>query len=87
MKGEKAHQKLRECIANIRSVILNGYFIPDAKKTVRDLFAQLYNPELPLLEVKDVLSRISNRLPKVFLDDLTKELTAYLYIQYNPNFL
>jgi len=75
-KGEKAHQMVRECTERVRAVIA-GFYHPDVKKLVNNIFIQLYNPHLPILEFKDCCSRIVNRLPRQFVEELYAELLSY----------
>lgn len=76
VKGDKPHQILRESIHSIRRT-LAGYHGPSIKKDVEQLLTHITNPHLPLLEFQECLSRISARLPKTYVDILTKDLNEY----------
>jgi hypothetical protein len=41
------------------------------------LDGELYNPELPVMEFRESLSRISNRMPKPLADSINQELQDY----------
>jgi acetyl-CoA carboxylase/biotin carboxylase 1 len=56
VKGDKPHQVLREAIHSIRRT-LAGYHGPNVKKDVVKFFTQIMNPQLPLLEFQECLSR------------------------------
>jgi hypothetical protein len=49
----------------------------DLPKTVEEFFRQLYNPELPILEFQECLSRISMKLPRTVVDQISNELDRY----------
>eukprot|EP01114_Cavostelium_apophysatum_P005452 TRINITY_DN1646_c0_g1_i1.p1 TRINITY_DN1646_c0_g1~~TRINITY_DN1646_c0_g1_i1.p1 ORF type:complete len:2220 (-),score=642.37 TRINITY_DN1646_c0_g1_i1:15-6674(-) len=76
VKGEKAHQQLRESIASITAV-LGGYYHPDPKNLVRTIVKEMFDPELPLLEFRESISRITSRMPKDLHDSIVKELQDY----------
>ncbi|KAJ3105264.1 acetyl-coenzyme-A carboxylase [Phlyctochytrium planicorne] len=61
--GEKAHQQYRQVLLNIEA-ILDGYeFAGDVSVLVRKAIDILNDGELPYLEVSEVLSSITNRIP------------------------
>eukprot|EP01117_Protostelium_nocturnum_P006363 TRINITY_DN2299_c0_g1_i1.p1 TRINITY_DN2299_c0_g1~~TRINITY_DN2299_c0_g1_i1.p1 ORF type:complete len:2212 (+),score=828.58 TRINITY_DN2299_c0_g1_i1:166-6801(+) len=75
-KGDKAHQILRSTLSTIY-MILSGYHDPHYKDTVNLMLSQLMNPDVPLLETQECLSRISAKLPKGLLEQIQTFLEGY----------
>ena len=78
--------KLNQIFANTKQTlenILRGYTFPEPhfrgrlKETVEKLFFILRDPSLPLLEVEDILSNISERIPKEVEREVKKLMKNY----------
>lgn len=82
---EKTHQIMQRSVSSISS-ILQGYCVPEPLFTQRcehmvnnELVPALNDPRLPLLELQDVLSALSSRLPNTVVADINALLTQYAY--------
>ncbi|PRP78454.1 hypothetical protein PROFUN_13687 [Planoprotostelium fungivorum] len=75
-KGDKPNQILRDTISTIDK-ILQGYSTPNHNETVDVLLQQLMNPEVPLLECQETMSRISSKLPKPLVETINNYLDGY----------
>ncbi|KAL7669003.1 hypothetical protein ACOME3_009679 [Neoechinorhynchus agilis] len=82
LKGTKAHQLFHsavECLSNI----LDGYtYPPDAIESVLkaniDLIVDnIDNPSLPLLELQELISQVSGRIPLAMEEELKSLMSAY----------
>ena len=80
--GTKLNQIFASTKQNLEN-ILNGYTYPEPhfrgrlKVTVEKLFSILRDPSLPLLEVEDILSNISERIPKEVEREVKKLMKNY----------
>ena len=72
-----------QTIKNSLENILVGYSYPEPyfrdklKTNVEKLFSILHDPSLPLLEIEDILSNISDRMPKVVDQEIKKLMKNY----------
>ncbi|CAF0807590.1 unnamed protein product [Adineta steineri] len=79
-KLNQVFQATKQTLENI----LRGYTYPEPyfrerlKNTVEQLFTILRDPSLPLLEVEDILSNISERMPKDVEKEIKKLMKNYL---------
>ncbi|KAB7507632.1 Acetyl-CoA carboxylase [Armadillidium nasatum] len=82
----RGEQKLNNIYHTTRTTldnILNGYCLPEkffktiVKETVETLMKALRNPSLPLLELQEVISSISGRIPSVVEKKIRKYMNVY----------
>jgi hypothetical protein len=57
---------------------MNGYSTTKISTIVEDLCSVLRNPQLPVLEIKEIYSRLFSRLPKEISNGIEKILKQYL---------
>uniref|UniRef100_A0A8C3KGU8 Acetyl-CoA carboxylase beta n=1 Tax=Calidris pygmaea TaxID=425635 RepID=A0A8C3KGU8_9CHAR len=81
MTGEKQHQVLRNVLDNLTNV-MNGYCLPDffspqVKEWVAQLMKTLRDPSLPLLELQEIMTSISGRIPPSVEKSIRKVMAQY----------
>ncbi|KAM9625723.1 acetyl-CoA carboxylase 2 isoform 2-T2 [Morphnus guianensis] len=80
--GEKQHQVLRKVLDNLTNV-MNGYCLPEpyfstkVKEWVAQLMKTLRDPSLPLLELQDIMTSISGRIPLSVEKSIRKVMAQY----------
>lgn len=73
--GQRSDQVVARSLDALRSV-LSGFQLPESKaesiieEYIRDLRQALDDPALPLVEVRDVLSKLSGRIPAVLEENV-----------------
>uniref|UniRef100_A0A8C3KHH4 acetyl-CoA carboxylase n=1 Tax=Calidris pygmaea TaxID=425635 RepID=A0A8C3KHH4_9CHAR len=82
MTGEKQHQVLRNVLDNLTNV-MNGYCLPEpyfstkVKEWVAQLMKTLRDPSLPLLELQEIMTSISGRIPPSVEKSIRKVMAQY----------
>ncbi|XP_064582783.1 acetyl-CoA carboxylase 2 isoform X1 [Zonotrichia leucophrys gambelii] len=80
--GEKQHQVLRNVLDNLTNV-MNGYCLPEpyfktkVKEWVAQLMKTLRDPALPLLELQEIMTSISGRIPLAVEKAIRKVMAQY----------
>ncbi|XP_074966292.1 acetyl-CoA carboxylase 2 isoform X3 [Phalacrocorax aristotelis] len=80
--GEKQHQVLRNVLDNLINV-MNGYCLPEpyfstkVKEWVAQLMKTLRDPALPLLELQEIMTSISGRIPLSVEKAIRKVMAQY----------
>ncbi|KFW83323.1 Acetyl-CoA carboxylase 2, partial [Manacus vitellinus] len=80
--GEKQHQVLRNVLDNLTN-IMNGYCLPEpyfkakVKEWVAQLMTTLRDPALPLLELQEIMTSISGRIPLSVEKSIRKVMAQY----------
>ncbi|KAM9281257.1 acetyl-CoA carboxylase 2 isoform 2-T2 [Morus bassanus] len=80
--GEKQHQVLRNVLDNLTNV-MNGYCLPEpyfstkVKEWVAQLMKTLRDPALPLLELQEIMTSISGRIPLSVEKSIRKVMAQY----------
>ncbi|XP_069727330.1 acetyl-CoA carboxylase 2 isoform X1 [Phaenicophaeus curvirostris] len=80
--GEKQHQVLRNVLENLTNV-MNGYCLPEpyfsakVKEWVVQLMKTLRDPSLPLLELQEIMTSISGRIPLSVEKSIRKVMAQY----------
>ncbi|NXI98643.1 ACACB carboxylase, partial [Psophia crepitans] len=80
--GEKQHQVLRNVLDNLTNV-MNGYCLPEpyfstkVKEWVAQLMKTLRDPSLPLLELQEIMTNISGRIPLSVEKSIRKVMAQY----------
>ncbi|KFR12883.1 Acetyl-CoA carboxylase 2, partial [Opisthocomus hoazin] len=80
--GEKQHQVLRHVLDNLTNV-MNGYCLPEpyfstkVKEWVTELMKTLRDPSLPLLELQEIMTSISGRIPLSVEKSIRKVMAQY----------
>uniref|UniRef100_A0A8B9ULN2 acetyl-CoA carboxylase n=1 Tax=Anas zonorhyncha TaxID=75864 RepID=A0A8B9ULN2_9AVES len=80
--GEKQHQVLRNVLENLTNV-MNGYCLPEpyfsakVKEWVAQLMKTLRDPSLPLLELQEIMTSISGRIPLSVEKSIRKVMAQY----------
>uniref|UniRef100_A0A8C4U5W6 acetyl-CoA carboxylase n=1 Tax=Falco tinnunculus TaxID=100819 RepID=A0A8C4U5W6_FALTI len=80
--GEKQHQVLRNVLDNLTN-IMNGYCLPEpyfstkVKEWVTQLMNTLRDPSLPLLELQEIMTSISGRIPLSVEKSIRKVMAQY----------
>ncbi|XP_067163412.1 acetyl-CoA carboxylase 2 [Apteryx mantelli] len=80
--GEKLHQVLRDVLDNLIN-IMNGYCLPEpyfsakVKEWVVKLMNTLRDPSLPLLELQEIMTSISGRIPLSVEKSIRKVMAQY----------
>ncbi|XP_062445705.1 acetyl-CoA carboxylase 2 [Rhea pennata] len=80
--GEKLHQVLRNVLDNLINV-MNGYCLPEpyfsakVKEWVVKLMNTLRDPSLPLLELQEIMTSISGRIPLSVEKSIRKVMAQY----------
>eukprot|EP00121_Abeoforma_whisleri_P006822 Awhi_evm1s6213 len=82
--GSKVHQVMKNTLEMLTNV-MDGFSCPDplfakfVQKTANDLLNALSDPNLPLLELQEVLSSLYGRIPMSVETEINSLLTAYAY--------
>nr|UXL88908.1 acetyl-CoA carboxylase-like 6 isoform 3 [Potamotrygon motoro] len=80
--GEKLHQVFHSMLENLINV-MNGYCLPEpyfsskVKKWVTRLMMTLRDPSLPLLELQDIMTSVSGRIPVSVENAIRKVMAQY----------
>uniref|UniRef100_U3K2H1 acetyl-CoA carboxylase n=1 Tax=Ficedula albicollis TaxID=59894 RepID=U3K2H1_FICAL len=80
--GEKQHQVLRNVLDNLTN-IMNGYCLPEpyfktkVEEWVAQLMKTLRDPALPLLELQEIMTSISGRIPLAVEKSIRKVMAQY----------
>uniref|UniRef100_A0A8C6J096 Uncharacterized protein n=1 Tax=Melopsittacus undulatus TaxID=13146 RepID=A0A8C6J096_MELUD len=80
--GEKQHHVLRNVLDNLTNV-MNGYCLPEpyfsakVKEWVAQLMKTLRDPSLPLLELQEIMTSISGRIPLSVEKSIRKVMAQY----------
>ncbi|XP_061322456.1 acetyl-CoA carboxylase 2 isoform X2 [Pezoporus flaviventris] len=80
--GEKQHHVLRNVLENLTNV-MNGYCLPEpyfsakVKEWVAQLMKTLRDPSLPLLELQEIMTSISGRIPLSVEKSIRKVMAQY----------
>ncbi|XP_066055535.1 acetyl-CoA carboxylase 2 isoform X2 [Chamaea fasciata] len=80
--GERQHQVLRNVLDNLTNV-MNGYCLPEPyfktkmKEWVAQLMKTLRDPALPLLELQEIMTSISGRIPLAVEKSIRKVMAQY----------
>ncbi|XP_009995147.1 PREDICTED: acetyl-CoA carboxylase 2 [Chaetura pelagica] len=80
--GDKQHQVLRNVLDNLTN-IMNGYCLPEpyfstkVKEWVEQLMKTLRDPSLPLLELQEIMTSISGRIPLSVEKAIRKVMAQY----------
>uniref|UniRef100_A0A8D2PMG0 acetyl-CoA carboxylase n=1 Tax=Zosterops lateralis melanops TaxID=1220523 RepID=A0A8D2PMG0_ZOSLA len=80
--GERQHQVLRNVLDNLTNV-MNGYCLPEPyfktkiKEWVSQLMKTLRDPALPLLELQEIMTSISGRIPLSVEKSIRKVMAQY----------
>ncbi|XP_063000242.1 acetyl-CoA carboxylase 2 isoform X2 [Elgaria multicarinata webbii] len=80
--GEKLHQVFHNVLESLLNV-MNGYCLPEPyfslkiKEWVCKLMANLRDPSLPLLELQDIMTSISGRIPPSVEKSIRKIMAQY----------
>lgn len=82
LRGEKLHRVFHYVLDNLVNV-MNGYCLPDpffsskVKDWVERLMKTLRDPSLPLLELQDIMTSVSGRIPLNVEKSIKKEMAQY----------
>nr|XP_045746206.1 acetyl-CoA carboxylase 1 [Mirounga angustirostris] len=82
LRGEKLHRVFHYVLDNLVNV-MNGYCLPDpffssrVKDWVERLMKTLRDPSLPLLELQDIMTSVSGRVPPNVEKSIKKEMAQY----------
>ncbi|XP_076067982.1 acetyl-CoA carboxylase isoform X2 [Oratosquilla oratoria] len=81
-EDEKLNNLYHSCRASLDSILNgyclpNGYFLPMVKDTVSKLMRVLRDPNLPLLELQEVIASISGRIPLAVEKKIRKYMNIY----------
>ncbi|XP_075709617.1 acetyl-CoA carboxylase 1 isoform X2 [Rhinoderma darwinii] len=82
MQGEKLHRVFHYVLDNLVNV-MNGYCLPEPyfsgklKDWVERLMKTLRDPSLPLLELQDIMTSVSGRIPLNVEKAIKKEMAQY----------
>ncbi|XP_051888522.1 acetyl-CoA carboxylase 2 isoform X1 [Pristis pectinata] len=80
--GEKLHQVFHSMLENLIN-IMNGYCLPEpffsnkVQKWITKLMATLRDPSLPLLELQDIMTSVSGRIPVSVEKAIRKVIAQY----------
>lgn len=82
LKGSKLHQIFHTARENLQNVmdgycVGEPYFSQRLQENVNTLMQALKDPALPLLELQDMISSISGRIPGTVEEAIRKHLTSY----------
>lgn len=75
--GEKTHQKYRSVKSQVDNILDGFYYHGRISLIVRSLIEFLRDPTLPFLEMRDVLSSLSGRIPAKLNDKLLDILNEF----------
>ncbi|KFO32187.1 Acetyl-CoA carboxylase 1 [Fukomys damarensis] len=82
LTGEKLH-RVFHCVLDNLVNVMNGYCLPDpffssrVKDWVERLMKTLRDPSLPLLELQDIMTSVSGRIPLNVEKSIKKEMAQY----------
>ncbi|XP_026566055.1 acetyl-CoA carboxylase 1 isoform X2 [Pseudonaja textilis] len=82
LRGEKLHRIFHYVFDNLLNV-MNGFCLPDpfftnkVKNWVERLMKTLRDPSLPLLELQDIMTSVSGRIPPNVEKSIKKEMAQY----------
>uniref|UniRef100_A0A8B9SCJ5 acetyl-CoA carboxylase n=1 Tax=Apteryx owenii TaxID=8824 RepID=A0A8B9SCJ5_APTOW len=82
LRGEKLHRVFHYVLDNLVNV-MNGYCLPEpyfsskVKGWVERLMKTLRDPSLPLLELQDIMTSVSGRIPPNVEKSIKKEMAQY----------
>ncbi|XP_054857973.1 acetyl-CoA carboxylase 1 isoform X2 [Eublepharis macularius] len=82
LRGEKLHRVFHYVLDNLVNV-MNGYCLPEPffssklKDWVERLMKTLRDPSLPLLELQDIMTSVSGRIPPNVEKSIKKEMAQY----------
>ncbi|XP_063308912.1 acetyl-CoA carboxylase 1 isoform X1 [Pelobates fuscus] len=82
LRGEKLHRVFHYVLDNLVNV-MNGYCLPEPyfsnklKDLVERLMKTLRDPSLPLLELQDIMTSVSGRIPPNVEKSIKKEMAQY----------
>ncbi|KAI1231728.1 hypothetical protein IHE44_0007360 [Lamprotornis superbus] len=82
LRGEKLHRIFHYVLDNLVNV-MNGYCLPEpffnskVKGWVERLMKTLRDPSLPLLELQDIMTSVSGRIPPNVEKSIKKEMAQY----------
>ncbi|XP_053558098.1 acetyl-CoA carboxylase 2 isoform X2 [Bombina bombina] len=82
MIGEKLHQVFHSVLENLVNV-MNGYCLPEpyfitkVKEWVNTLMKTLRDPSLPLLELQEIMTSVSTRIPPTVEKSIRKVMAQY----------
>ncbi|KAM6466313.1 acetyl-CoA carboxylase 1 isoform 2-T2 [Liasis olivaceus] len=82
LRGEKLHRIFHYVFDNLLNV-MNGYCLPEpfftskVKNWVERLMKTLRDPSLPLLELQDIMTSVSGRIPPNVEKSIKKEMAQY----------
>ncbi|XP_040280126.1 acetyl-CoA carboxylase 1 [Bufo bufo] len=82
LQGEKLHRVFHNVLDNLVNV-MNGYCLPEpyfsskVKDSVERLMKTLRDPSLPLLELQDIMTSVSGRIPPNVEKAIKKEMAQY----------
>ncbi|XP_068095507.1 acetyl-CoA carboxylase 2 isoform X1 [Hyperolius riggenbachi] len=80
--GEKLHQVFHNVLENLNNV-MNGYCLPEpyftakVKELVHKLMKTLRDPSLPLLELQEIMTSVSSRIPPTVEKAIRKVMAQY----------
>ncbi|CAJ0940991.1 unnamed protein product [Ranitomeya imitator] len=80
--GEKLHQVFHNVLENLINV-MNGYCLPEpyftskVKELVHKLMKTLRDPSLPLLEIQEIMTSVSTRIPPTVEKAIRKVMAQY----------
>ncbi|KAG8521239.1 Acetyl-CoA carboxylase 2 [Galemys pyrenaicus] len=80
--GEKLHQVFHSVLENLTNV-MNGYCLPEPifsiklKEWVQKLMMTLRHPSLPLLELQDIMTSVSGRIPALVEKAVRRVMAQY----------
>uniref|UniRef100_A0A8C0HIY3 acetyl-CoA carboxylase n=1 Tax=Chelonoidis abingdonii TaxID=106734 RepID=A0A8C0HIY3_CHEAB len=82
LRGEKLH-RVFHCVLDNLVNVMNGYCLPEpyfsskVKDCVERLMKTLRDPSLPLLELQDIMTSVSGRIPPNVEKSIKKEMAQY----------
>ncbi|XP_012813279.2 acetyl-CoA carboxylase 1 isoform X2 [Xenopus tropicalis] len=82
LRGEKLH-RVFHCVLDNLVNVMNGYCLPEPyfssklKDWVERLMKTLRDPSLPLLELQDIMTSVSGRIPPNVEKSIKKEMAQY----------
>ncbi|XP_065274309.1 acetyl-CoA carboxylase 1 isoform X1 [Emys orbicularis] len=82
LRGEKLH-RVFHCVLDNLVNVMNGYCLPEpyfsskVKDWVERLMKTLRDPSLPLLELQDIMTSVSGRIPPNVEKSIKKEMAQY----------
>ncbi|TNN86768.1 Acetyl-CoA carboxylase [Liparis tanakae] len=82
LRGEKLHRVFHNTLDHLTH-IMNGYCLPEPffsiklKDWVERLMKNMRDPSLPLLELQDIMTSVSGRIPPAVEKSIKKEMAQY----------